>query len=160
MLNTAEEMYYSASALDKGFCRELLSDISNCCADIRTNFTDDSGVIHEVIRKRDGFFKELLGEHANPGHTLEDMWFIADAADILGDEALYSYAARTATRALEMGWDEPYGGLLHYSTTTADHRRLQRLDRRKRWKASYRWLGDKLWWCMPKRSIQRCVSRC
>jgi N-acylglucosamine 2-epimerase len=63
------------------------------------------------------FFKELLGEHANPGHTLEDMWFIADAADILGNEALYSYAARTATRALEIGWDEPMGPVtlfVHY----------------------------------------------
>lgn len=147
MLNTAEEMYYSASALDKGFCRELLSDISNCCADIRTNFTDDSGVIHEVIRKRDGFFIELLGEHANPGHTLEDMWFIADAADILGDEGLYSYAVRTATRALEIGWDEPYGGLLHYSSTTGGPPSAAAAGQAEAMEKQVTggW-GDKLWW--------------
>ena len=147
LLNVAQEMTYSARVLDESFCDELLEDIAGYSKDICSNFTDANNVIHEVVHKKDGFFTGLLGEHANPGHTLEDMWFIADAAELLGDAALYRYAVRTATRALEIGWDEPYGGLLHYSSpaggppSAAADGHAEAMEEQ----VAGGW-GDKLWW--------------
>jgi N-acylglucosamine 2-epimerase len=147
LLNVAEEMLYSARVLDEPFCEELLEDIAGYSKDVGVNFTDVNGVIHEVIRKRDGFFTGLLGEHANPGHTLEDMWFIADAAEQLGDAELHRYAVRTATRALEIGWDESFGGLLHYSSTTGGQPSAVKVGYAEAMEEQVAggW-GDKLWW--------------
>ena len=146
-LNVAEELHAAAARFDESFCGELRQDMRRCCTDIQTNFTDENGVIHEVILKNGGFFGGLLGEHANPGHTLEDMWFFADAADILGDENLFAYAARTAQKALEIGWDEPYGGLLHFASPAGGPPDAAARNNAAAMEAQVAggW-GDKLWW--------------
>lgn len=147
LLNTAQELAYAARALDEPYYEALLEDVAVYSGDIRANFTDDSGVVHEVIQQKGGFFEGLLGEHANPGHTLEDMWFMADTADLLGDGGLYRYAARTATRALEIGWDAPCGGMLHFSSIAGGPPTANALGQARAMEAQVAggW-GDKLWW--------------
>ena len=59
-----------------------------------------------------------MGQHANPGHTIEDMWFMMEAADLLGRAELTPRIAGITARALEIGWDQEFGGILHYSAVT------------------------------------------
>ena len=54
------------------------------------------------------------GRVVNPGHAIESSWFVLEEANYLGDRALAEQAAEIYDFAMEMGWDEEYGGLLYF----------------------------------------------
>lgn len=58
----------------------------------------------------------LLARHRAPGHTLEALWFLRQAADLapgtLADRP--DQLCDIAIRACELGWDEEYGGLFRF----------------------------------------------
>lgn len=57
----------------------------------------------------------LLCRHANPGHTLESMWFVMSAALRLNRRELIDEALPVIKRAFEIGWDSAEGGLLRFT---------------------------------------------
>lgn len=145
--NVTKELHGASALLDADYCPELLRNLRAFTQDILTHFTDKNHVIHEVITRDNTFFPDLLGQHANPGHTIEDMWFMIDAADLLNDPSMVTQAAAIAEKALAIGWDEECGGILHFCDvnggepvgnpgTTADEPMCRQLSG---------W-GDKLWW--------------
>lgn len=121
--------------------------------DILGNFADQNNVIHEIITDNNQFFDNILGQHANPGHTIEDMWFMMDAVDILDkprlDKAQYiSKIAAITKKAFEIGWDMEYGGLLHFcnvkgSKPTGNNEGIE--DQPMYQQLIDSW-GNKLWW--------------
>jgi N-acylglucosamine 2-epimerase len=51
----------------------------------------------------------------NPGHSIEAGWFILREARLRGDDAgLVRLGTTIIDWSLDLGWDEPYGGLLYY----------------------------------------------
>ncbi|CEO41529.1 N-acylglucosamine 2-epimerase [Photobacterium kishitanii] len=59
----------------------------------------------------------LLASHVTPGHTLENMWFCIQAAQLLG--TLESYLPRIITITKQMwaiGWDKEHAGLFRYTS--------------------------------------------
>ena len=145
--NVSKELHGAAAVICPEDCAELLKRIDGFTQDILTHFTDENHVIHEVITKENTFFGDLLGQHANPGHTIEDMWFMIDAADLLGKKDVESEACAIAKKAYEIGWDEEMGGILHFTGVnggepvgelgaTANEPMCRQLSG---------W-GDKLWW--------------
>ena len=114
--NVTKEMHDAAAVLDAEYLPELKENLACYTSDILDNFTDEDNVIHEIITRNNEFFPDLLGQQANPGHTIEDMWFMIDAADILGKPEMVEKAAAIAKKALEIGWDEEFGGILHYAS--------------------------------------------
>jgi N-acylglucosamine 2-epimerase len=114
--NVAAELFRASLLLDMDHSAELLSDLRAFTQSILCDFTDENNVVHEVIRKEGGFFDDLLGQHANPGHTLEDMWFTLEAASLLADNSMAEKAAEVAKKALVIGWDEEFGGILHFAS--------------------------------------------
>jgi N-acylglucosamine 2-epimerase len=56
----------------------------------------------------------LLSRHVNPGHALEGLWMLLTMAARIGREDWLQRAHEGVRFALERGWDEKYGGLLHY----------------------------------------------
>lgn len=113
--NVAVELYRAAERFEPALCEQLREDMRGTARQVLEEFTDENFVVHEVIYEDGSFEPTLLGQHANPGHTLEDMWFIAEAAEILQQDELAEKAASIALKALEIGWDEDCGGLLHYA---------------------------------------------
>lgn len=113
--NVTRELYRAAGALDPGYCDTLRSHLKDFSTDILEHFVDDESVLHEVLLQDNTFFPQVLGQHMNPGHTIEDAWFLLDAADICQcggwEPKIYSIVLRT----LENGWDTAYGGLLHFA---------------------------------------------
>lgn len=112
--NTTKELYEAARKFDEGFCSELKENLDKFTTDILTHFVDDNKVLHEIITVDNKFFNNVLGQHANPGHTIEDVWFIIDAGDILNRPDFIQEATEIAKKAFKIGWDTEYGGLLHY----------------------------------------------
>lgn len=71
--------------------------------------------ILELRPRKDGLSDTLLARHRNPGHMLECVWFLAQAADTVPGVAETldggDWLPRVARHALRIGWDEVDGGL-------------------------------------------------
>lgn len=145
--NVTYEMYRAAALLDSGFCVELKKRLEGYTEDILKHFADENDVIHEVITVENQSVDGLLGQHANPGHTIEDMWFMMDAADLLGRKEWIPQIARIAKKALKIGWDPEYGGILHYAAVTggipSGKKKNPEEPTERQVEAGW---GDKLWW--------------
>ena len=114
MLNVSQEL--------AGAMRELGDDASahadqradGYLREIMDHFVADD-LVHEMIDTSNRIIADtLLGRYINPGHTLEDMWFIMHQALATGDRDTIERAAGVVLRTLEIGWDEEMGGLYLY----------------------------------------------
>ncbi len=112
--NVTKELYDAALKLEYTYTQTLSRYLENFTDDILNHFTDENNTIHEIITADNRWIDGILGQHANPGHTIEDMWFMFDAAEILKRPDIEESALRIVVRALETGWDPEYGGILHY----------------------------------------------
>lgn len=82
--------------------------------DILNNFYDN-GLIREFISTEENYKNRLLDRHINPGHTLEDMWFIIEFLMDYGDLDKYiDKIILTSKKTFNIGWDTKYGGLLRF----------------------------------------------
>ncbi|MBQ6902459.1 MAG: AGE family epimerase/isomerase [Oscillospiraceae bacterium] len=115
MSNTTKELCLAADKLDTEYGKTLRELVKRYTEDILDNFVDENNVMHEIIMSDDNsFFPQILGQHMNPGHTIEDAWFMLEACDLCRcpqwEEKIYD----VAETAFKNGWDETYGGLLHF----------------------------------------------
>jgi N-acylglucosamine 2-epimerase len=76
---------------------------------------DERGLIREHKSTPENREYRLLDRHVNPGHTLEDLWFLIE---ILQDtDHLQEYLPKIlqiARYTFDLGWDKEYGGLLRF----------------------------------------------
>ena len=68
-------------------------------------------LVHEMIDTDNRIIPDtLLGRYINPGHTVEDMWFIIHQALGRTDRDTIERAAAIVLRTLGIGWDTEMGG--------------------------------------------------
>ncbi len=115
--NLACEMYRAAQIIEPDICNNYKVDIQAFSSDILNNFVDKNNILHEIISKDNTFVEGLFGDHINPGHTLEDMWFQLDAADILHEPQRLDKISDIARKAFEHGWDQKFEGYLHFTNS-------------------------------------------
>ena len=114
LTNILCELYKAAGRFEPGLLPKLKERIRRCHREVFEIFRDGEDLIHE-FRHADGSAEDnLFVEHINPGHTLEDMWFQAEASDILGDDPFRDRIAPVVLRTLEAGWDGEFGGFFHF----------------------------------------------
>ncbi|ORC85180.1 N-acylglucosamine 2-epimerase [Trypanosoma theileri] len=73
------------------------------------------------------------GRCVNPGHSIENAWFLMNEAIYSKDKELLSKALNILNWSLECGWDETFGGILYF--VDVDKRPCEQLE----------W-DMKLWW--------------
>lgn len=146
LTNVAKELHDAALVHDTSFCPELLSDMDRTSTDVTTHFMDSNFIIHEVITKDDTPVPGLLGQHANPGHSIEDSWFIHDAARLLNKPDLSKKAAQIMKKSFEIGWDEQYEGILHFVNLDGDPLSFVSDSTEPTVTLVKGGWGDKLWW--------------
>ena len=56
-------------------------------------------------------YEEMLGSYFNPGHALEDAWFLMHFAAKVGDREALHTATEIVRWKTTKGWDEEYDGL-------------------------------------------------
>lgn len=116
MSNTTKELCLAADLLDPAHSAYLRSLAYGYTEDILTHFVDEENVLREVIlAETNEQFPQILCQHMNPGHTIEDMWFAYEAAELCGETKWNEKIAAVVKKALENGWDEAFGGILHFS---------------------------------------------
>lgn len=78
-------------------------------------WNEERRIMFENVPVEGGFdLNSMTGRHLNPGHVLEAMWFIMQAAERVGDRQAAEQAADIALATLEYGWDKEYGGLYYF----------------------------------------------
>lgn len=61
-----------------------------------------------------GILDNPTGRTINPGHCIENSWFLMNAAVRTGDDKLLSEALNILEWSLNIGWDEKYGGIYYF----------------------------------------------
>ncbi len=107
-------MYQASQVFDPEYCDYVLGKLRESVDNVLNLFTDEEGVLREVIYRGGGRVEGIFGNHSNPGHICEEMWFIQHAADMLGDKSYTERCAKVLKNALNTGWDPVYGGLYHF----------------------------------------------
>ena len=145
--NTARELYRAAVIHDEKFAESLASDMAGFSSDILDYFVDEDDILHEVITNTNQFFPQILGQHQNPGHTIEDVWFHLDVADICKKPEIQDKIFPIMKKALANGWDGEYGGLLHFCGINGGKPEgdLCGIEKEPMTQQLSGW-GDKLWW--------------
>lgn len=71
-------------------------------------------VFERVLPDGGHMFDIMEGRLLNPGHALENLWFVMDVAHAIGREDMVRDAAEIMLWTVERGWDPQYGGLFYY----------------------------------------------
>lgn len=135
---------------DTGFASHCRGVAKRSMEQVLRSFAQDDNIVLEMVGLDGRPVNTLLGTYCNPGHTLEDLWFILHLAAELGDRQPTARAAAICLATCELAWDDEYGGIPQFADRTsggqpcgqvpeelADHVMVQKL--RKLW-------DKKLWW--------------
>jgi N-acylglucosamine 2-epimerase len=95
---------------DGDFASALRDRARQAMTDVMELFVQPDGVILEMVGEDYKPVDTLLGHYCNPGHTLEDMWFILQLAEELGDRDVIGRAAEVTKATCEKAWDHEVGG--------------------------------------------------
>jgi len=148
MLNVSEELAEAMGALGDPARVDVGRRADGYLREIMDHFVADD-LVHETIDTDNHIVPDtLLGRYVNPGHTLEDMWFVMHQALTRDDQDTIERAARIILRTLEVGWDQEHGGLCLFVDQEGGPPRgstagLQ--DHPMVLKVENDW-SDKLWW--------------
>ena len=151
LLETAQELADAAQAFgQEAEAEKLRATADDCVREIMSFFRiPEWKVVLEMIGTDSRPVDTMLGRFVNPGHTIEDMWFVMHRAVRNNDRQLFAQAAETVRWALELGWDDTYGGLPQFidrsggppkgevSRELKDHEMVRKLG--SNW-------SNKLWW--------------
>ena len=114
LTNVCCELYRAAQVFEPD-CLPLLRDrVGACHREVFEVFADARHLVHEFKYAAGDFPPNLFGQHINPGHTLEDMWFQTEAADLLGSDRYRAEIGEIVKATFRLGWDETYGGIFHF----------------------------------------------
>ena len=114
LTNVFCELYRAAEEFDRTYADLLKQRIADCHREVFEVFTDERYLIHEFTRTDGSFAENLFGQHVNPGHTIEDMWFQWEAADIIGLDTYREAIGQIVLQTMALGWDDEYGGFYHF----------------------------------------------
>ncbi|MHB1459506.1 MAG: AGE family epimerase/isomerase, partial [Armatimonadota bacterium] len=127
-----KEMYGRAPGRNLGFYMmkaNLYMVVQECLGDVafepellntmRTVLDDFWNVKYKILFENilsDGSFDldSMGGRHLNPGHAIEAMWFIMNAASRIGNKEIVEKAADIVLAELEFAWDKEYGGIYYF----------------------------------------------
>lgn len=146
--NITIELHGAAKKFDSSYCEVLQKNLHGFCEDILTNFVDENHVIHEVITCDNHFVDNILGQYANPGHTLECMWFMIEACDILKKPQYIPVISSIVNKAFKIGWDDEFEGLLHFCSVNGGKPvgKINGAENEPMYKLLENCWSDKLWW--------------
>ena len=112
LTNTARTVANALADLCHPDAEKIAKQAYTYACDTLDSFTDGNDILHEMVRT-DGTFdtESQIGRYVNPGHTIEDCWFMEDEWSRFGDKERHEKTVRVLKNALRLGWDEEYSGV-------------------------------------------------
>lgn len=119
LLNVTEELAQTLRALSVPGYEAVDRDSVRYLDEIMNFFYDEKeGRIIETIGPERGIRDNVLCRHVNPGHAIEDMWFVMDLASKKQRPEYIEKAATAVKSAIRTGWDDEFGGLFRFTDMT------------------------------------------
>ena len=151
MLETAQELADIARFFDDPAAERLEKIARDSLRETLSVFVKpDRKVLLEAVKEDNcPAYEEMLGAYFNPGHSLEDAWFIMHFAHRIKDREALEAGAEIVRWMTSKGWDDQYGGLpqfLHIDggqprgTVAAENRNDHMIV-----ELTQNW-SNKLWW--------------
>ena len=100
---------------------------------IKYHYKPERHCVLETVGANGEFINNPAGRCINPGHSMENSWFLMSQAVYTGDKELLQIALNILNWSLEWGWDKEYGGFIYF--TDCDGRPPEQLEH-----------DMKLWW--------------
>lgn len=151
MLETAQEL----AAIAKYFNHESADHLTQLAYDsVRTTMdhflNQDQKLLFEFV-KEDGSeaFDELLASTVNPGHSLEDAWFILHFARTSQDKEVLQAGLDAVRWMAGIGWDDEFGGIpqfMHMDGTPPHGKVLKKNEGESIVREIQENWYNKLWW--------------
>ncbi len=119
MLNVSEELALTLGLLDDERHEEVERESCDYMREVMEDFYNEAeGRIVEVVGPGPASRNEVLCRHVNPGHAIEDMWFVMSLAKRKKRPDYIGRAATAVKSAIEAGWDTEFGGLFRFTDAT------------------------------------------
>lgn len=146
MLNVSQVLAEALQEFGHPGIQKVKRDMGLHLQEIMEFFLDaQTDTIRELIPEREQDHDTRLARHLNPGHALECMWFVMDAAEALGQDDYVHKATQVIGQSFDMGWDEEYGGLLRFVDRDGGKPRGREAGSRYEQLIADTW-DMKLWW--------------
>ncbi len=100
--NPAREEYYD----------QVIADVINDM--ISLHYKEDLKCVLENVCLDGSILDNPVGRTINPGHSIENSWFLMNYAQSTGDKELLEKALNILRWHLELGWDEENGGIYYF----------------------------------------------
>ena len=88
--------------------REIIDDM------ITLHYKKDLKCVLENVKRDGGILDNPTGRTINPGHSVENSWFLMNYAHTVGDDELLKKALDILEWSINIGWDEKYGGVYYF----------------------------------------------
>ncbi len=87
---------------------EVIADIINL------HYKADLKCVLENVNLDGSILNNPTGRTINPGHTIENAWFLMNYANQTDDKELMQKALNMLDWSLDIGWDKEYGGVYYF----------------------------------------------
>lgn len=96
----------------KDYYDKVINDVIN---DMMTfHYKEDLKCVLENVGLDGAIFDNPAGRTINPGHSIENAWFLMNEAIYSNNNDLLEKALNILKWSLELGWDEKYGGIYYF----------------------------------------------
>ena len=95
------------------YYEEIIQDIISDM--ITLHYKEEYKCVLENVLYDGSILDNPTGRTINPGHCIENSWFLMNHAAKIGDAVLLKQALNILDWSLERGWDKEYGGVFYFS---------------------------------------------
>ena len=88
--------------------KDIIADMMNL------HYKEDLKCVLETVYTDGTILNNPAGRTINPGHSIENSWFLMNYANLTGDKELLNKALNILDWSLDIGWDEKYGGIYYF----------------------------------------------
>ena len=81
---------------------------------INLHYKEEYKCVLENVNLDGSILDNPTGRTINPGHSIENSWFLMNYANITNDKELLNKALNILNWSLERGWDKEYGGIKYF----------------------------------------------
>ena len=81
---------------------------------ISLHYKEDLHCVLETVYTNGDILDNPAGRTINPGHSIENAWFLMNHANLTKNASLLEKAQNILRWSLELGWDKEYGGISYF----------------------------------------------
>ena len=111
LISTAQELRVADDEKSDYYGKIIVSLISDM---IKYNYKEEYRYMLENVFTDGSILDNPAGRTINPGHSMENSWFLMNYASATGDKGLLEKALNVLDWSFESGWDKEYGGIYYF----------------------------------------------